>query len=73
LILIWIGALLVLCGVLLLALQPLRRGRLSGGKLASADTLEPRRPASGFGLTSNWPGLLLFALGVVLLLAAAFI
>jgi hypothetical protein len=47
---------------------------LSGGKIASAkgaETLEPRHPGSGLGLRANWPGLALFALGVVLLLAAA--
>jgi hypothetical protein len=73
-ILVVLGALLVLCGMLFLVLQPLRRGRLSGGKLASAkgaDTLEPRHPGSGLGLKSNWPGLALFALGMLLLLAAA--
>jgi hypothetical protein len=33
--------------------------------------LEPRRPARGFGLASNWPGLALVALGAVLLLGWA--
>jgi hypothetical protein len=70
-VLIWAGALLVVSGVVFMVAQPLRRGRLSGGRLASSDTLEPRSPASGFGLGSNWPGLALFALGAVLLLAGA--
>jgi drug/metabolite transporter (DMT)-like permease len=75
-VLIWIGALLVIIGVLFLAVQPLRRGELSGGRLRSpqaSDTLEPRRPGRGFGMKSNWPGLALVALGVILLLAAAVI
>jgi predicted ATPase len=37
------------------------------------DTLEPARPASGFGIKSNWPVLALIALGFALLLAAAVI
>jgi hypothetical protein len=72
--LVWIGALLVLIGVLILAVQPLQRGRLSGGRLRepkASDTLEPRRPGSGFGIKSNWPGLALVGFGIVLLLAAA--
>jgi drug/metabolite transporter (DMT)-like permease len=72
-VLIWLGAVLILIGIVFMALQPLRRGQLSGGRLRSAqasDTLEPRRPARGFGLKSNWPGLALVALGAVLVLAA---
>ena len=74
--LIWIGALLILGGVLFLTIQPLRRGQLSGSFLRakkSIDTLEPSRPATGFGIRSNWPGLALVALGAVLMLAAAVI
>ena len=77
-VLIWLGAVLILIGVVFMALQPLRRGQLSGGQLRggrlrsaqASDTLEPRRPARGFGLKSNWPGLALVALGAVLVLAA---
>src|SRR3546814_12686668 len=57
--LVWVGALLFLCGVVFMALQPLRRGQLSGGRLRPEDaapTLEPRKPARGFGFGSNWPG-----------------
>jgi len=70
-VLVWVGALLVLCGVVFLAVQPLRRGQLSGGKLRStdADTLEPPQPGRGFGIKSNWPGLALIALGAILLLS----
>jgi hypothetical protein len=57
--------------VVFLAIQPLRRGRLSGGRVASSGTLEPRQPAGGFNLGANWPGLGLLALGAVLLLAGA--
>jgi hypothetical protein len=71
--LVWLGALLVLTGVVFMAAQPLWRGRLSGGKrLRSGElsgTLEPQRPAGGFGIRSNWPGLALVSLGTVLLLA----
>jgi hypothetical protein len=74
-IVIWFGALLVLGGVLSLALQPIWRGRLSGGRRfrsgRPSDTLEPERPASGFGIKSNWPGLALMAVGTALLLAGA--
>ena len=73
--LIRLGALLVFAGVVLMAAQPLWRGRLSGGKrLASgapSGTLEPPRPAGGFGIRSNWAGLALVALGAVFLLAGA--
>jgi hypothetical protein len=69
---IWLGALLVIGGVLFMALQPLWRARLSGRPSRPAvDTLEPRQPAAGFGLASNWPGLALVALGALLLLISA--
>ncbi len=73
--LIWLGVLFVFGGVLQMAYQPIWRGRLSGrrrlpsGQLS--DTLEPERPASGFGIKSNWPGLALVALGAAFLLAGA--
>jgi hypothetical protein len=72
---IWIGALLFLGGILFMAAQPELRGRLSGGRLHSAepsDTLEPRNPSRGFGIKANWPGFALVALGTVLMLGAAF-
>jgi drug/metabolite transporter (DMT)-like permease len=72
--LIWLGALLVLAGVVFIAVQPLW-GRLSGGRRLRSgkpsDTLEPQAPARGFGIKSNWPGLVLVAMGAVLLLVAA--
>jgi hypothetical protein len=33
----------------------------------------PPRPAAGFGLRSNWPGIALIALGTILMLAGAII
>jgi hypothetical protein len=72
--LIWLGVLLVFGGVLQMAYQPIWRGRLSGRRRlrSGPDTLEPERPGSGFG-KSNWPGLVMFALGAAFLLAAAVI
>jgi len=74
-VLVWIGALLVVGGVVFMAAQPLLRGRLSGGKRLrsgwASDTLEPERPAGGFGIKSNWPGFALVVLGAVLLLVEA--
>ena len=74
-VLIWIGALLVIGGVLYTAAQALRRGRLSDARRPPAgpmgDTLEPRGAGAGFGLRENWPGLALIALGAFLLLAGA--
>ena len=64
--LIWLGVILVFGGVLQMAFQPIWRGRLSGRtRLRSrpSDTLEPERPAGGFGIKTNWPGLALVALG----------
>src|SRR5215468_4458372 len=71
-VLVWIGALLVLGGLVFVAVQPLRRGRLSGEQLRSrhVDTLEPRRPGRGLGLKSSWPGLVLIAVGAIMLLSA---
>jgi hypothetical protein len=71
LIIFWLGALLVVCGVVLTAAPPIWRARLSGRRSRStvADrTLEPRRPGAGFGLKRTWPGLALIALGAILLL-----
>jgi hypothetical protein len=72
--LIWLGVLLVFVGVLQMAYQPIWRGRLSGRMglhSRPSDTLEPERPASGFGIKSNWPGIAMVALGAALLLAGA--
>ena len=76
--LIWLGALLIICGVVYAAAQPILQGRLSRLRPVSptrpGNTLEPERPAKGFGLRSNWPALLMIGLGAILMLfwAAAF-
>jgi hypothetical protein len=74
--LIWIGALLVIGGVVFMAAQAMRGGRLSGRPRpregVTTDTLEPRHN-SGLGLKENLPGLALVALGgCLLLLGSAF-
>jgi hypothetical protein len=74
-ILIWIGALLVVAGVVFTAAQALWRGRLSDAKPSrsgvASDTLEPQGRSSGFSLKANWPGLAMIAFGSVLLLVGA--
>jgi hypothetical protein len=73
---IWLGALLIVVGLVLSAAPPLSRARLSGRSAPSpraGDTLEPRKPGAGFDPAKNWPGLALIALGVVLMLSAAIV
>ncbi len=70
---IWLGALLVLSGILFMAAQAIWRGRLSGRQSRSAmasDTLEPRE-RGGLSIATNWPGFALIALGAILLLVGA--
>jgi hypothetical protein len=67
-----LGAVLVACGVVLMALAAIKRGRLSDSHASPGDpagtTLEPQRRGMGFlGIKANWPGLLVIALGVVFL------
>ena len=73
--LIWIGALLVLGGVLLTAAKALGQGRLSGLRSArqgyASNTLEPKGASARLPLRALWPGLLLLALGALLLVAGA--
>ena len=57
---IWLGALLILGGVLFMAEQTLLGGRLSGRlrrSPAEVGTLEPRERGGGFGLRTNGPAL----------------
>lgn len=79
---IWLGALLVLGGLVFMMAQPIWRGRLSEARRRRTSsavprdtlephTLEPRRPGAGFSLRANWPGLVLIVLGGILLLASA--
>jgi hypothetical protein len=73
--LIWIGALLVFGGLLLTAAKALGRGRLSEVRSArqghTSNTLEPKGASARLPLRALWPGLLLLALGALLLLAGA--
>ena len=63
--LLGLGALLVLAGVLYMARATIWRGSLSR---PARDTLEPPRRGVGFlGLEANWPGILLMAIGAILL------
>lgn len=69
---IWLGAVLVICGILYMALATIFRGRLSDPHLSSVrtETLEPTQRSLRFlGFKSNWPGLLLIVVGAVLLVS----
>ena len=73
---IWLGAILVIGGMLFMAAQPIWRGRLSDPTKQTPsgeprDTLEPRRPGAGFDVRANWPGLALLAVGGMLLLVGS--
>jgi hypothetical protein len=79
-IMIFAGAALVIIGIVFMAAQPLWRGRLSREpepenaetlSPRASNTLEPRRPARGFGMKFNWPGLAMVAAGFLLLLIGA--
>jgi hypothetical protein len=68
-----LGALLVLGGILYMARSAIWRGPLSGPEASRPvrDTLEPPRRSMRFlGLGTNWPGILLMAVGAVILLVA---
>jgi hypothetical protein len=73
--LIWLGALLVIAGVVYAATQAIAQGRLSKARQArsAGPTLEPERPdaAGGFGLAAVWPALVLIAAGAAILILAA--
>jgi hypothetical protein len=72
---VWLGVLLFILGLLYMAGQAIWGGRLSISRrsrsTAGSDTLEPNRPAGGFDLKANWPGLALVALGAILMLSRA--
>lgn len=71
---IWLGALLFICGVLYMAGAAIWRGRLSDPSPtpAAGATLEPTHRGVGFlGLGPNWPGIALIVVGAILLLAGA--
>ena len=74
---ILLGAALVLAGLVYMASDAIWRGRLSdpGGprSVPPGTTLEPAHRGTRFlGLGPNWPGIVLFVLGAILLLAGAF-
>ena len=69
-----LGALLVLGGLLYMARTAIWRGPLSGPDSSGPvrDTLEPPpRSVRFLGLGTNWPGILLMAIGAVLLVSGA--
>jgi hypothetical protein len=70
-----LGVLLVLGGVLYTARTAIWRGSLSGPDSSSRrvrDTLgPPRRSMKFLGLGTNWPGILLMAIGAILLVSGA--
>jgi hypothetical protein len=67
-VLMGLGALLVLGGLLYMVRATIWRGSLSR---PAGNTLEPPRRGLGFlGVGANWPGLLLMAIGAVLLVSA---
>ncbi len=75
---IGLGTLLVFGGVLYMVRAVIWRGSLGGSGSSRSgpvrDTLEPPRRGLGFlGLGPNWPGLLLIAIGAILLLSGAVI
>jgi len=67
-----IGALLIVCGVVYMARAAIYRGRMSDPHFNPNDTgrtLEPRHRGLRFlGLGANWPGLLIIAIGGLMLL-----
>ena len=67
-----IGALLILTGIVYMAGAAIYRGRMSDPHIdpvEDAPTLEPRHRGMRFlGLKANWPGLLLVAVGAIMLL-----
>ena len=72
---IGLGALLVLGGVLYMTRNAIWWGSLSGpdsSRRPVRGTLEPPRRGVGFlGLGTNWPGILLMAIGAILLVSGA--
>jgi hypothetical protein len=68
-----VGALLVTCGLLYMAGAAIYRGRMTEPHSSPRDlaglTLEPRHRGLRFlGLKANWPGLLIAAIGALMLL-----
>jgi hypothetical protein len=73
-VLMGLGALLLIYGLLYTARSAIWRGPLSGRDSSRPvrGTLEPPRRGPGFlGAGTNWPGILLMAIGAALLLSGA--
>jgi hypothetical protein len=70
--LIWVGASLIICGVLYGAAQALRGGRLSDARLGKSGragaSLEPQQNTKSFSLKTHWPAFVLILLGSILVL-----
>lgn len=70
--LIWIGALLIICGVIYGAAQALWKGRLSdardGRSTGARTTLEPKQSPRAFSLKTHWPAFVMILLGGVMIL-----
>ncbi|UXN60205.1 hypothetical protein [Phyllobacterium zundukense] len=67
----FIGALFVVCGLLYMAGATVYRGRMSEPHSSNNESagLEPRHRGLRFlGLKANWPGLVVAAVGAVMLL-----
>ena len=75
---VWIGALLLICGLVYMARAAIFRGDLSEPHATGYDprsvTLEPERRGLRFlGVQANWPGMVMVAAGAVLLLFGVFV
>jgi uncharacterized membrane protein len=74
-VLIWIGALLIIAGIVVAAGQVLWKGRLSDAhrmdSAGTGTTLEPQGRVRAFHPKHHWLSIALVALGIVLMLAEA--
>jgi len=74
-VLVWIGALLIIAGIVLAAGQVLWKGRLSDahrtGPTGAGATLEPQGRVRAFRPKHHWPSIILVAFGIILMLAEA--
>ena len=74
-VLIWIGALLIIAGIVLAAGQVLWKGRLSDahrmGPAGASTILEPQGRVRAFHPKHHWPSIILVAFGIILMLAEA--
>lgn len=73
--LVWIGALLVVLGIVVSTISTLKRGRLSQAEQPVTheprDTLEPQGRGGRLSLRADLPGIALVGIGFVLLAIAA--